>query len=185
MDYRIRKDAGDLTLSDWQMCPVWEFCLDEECEADQTECTMRPSRVRPPVSWPKVDGGVACELVLAGGKRFAGVQWLCGQELDDESRSHVELWLDRPAQELCKERLPERFSSTLMASSSRLGFALGDPEYAPDAEVRQLIRLVYLVLGVSAAEMWPLEVRPRVAIRGWPKSWHVQGWMRSGGGVLR
>ena len=182
---KIRKDAGELTIADWQMYPVWNFCLDEEGVEVQTECTVRPWTGRPPVRWPRNNGGIACDLVLAGGKRFLGVQWLCGAELDDEARHNVELWLDRPAQELCDEPLPDHYNYTIHASWHRLCFHLAAAEHDPDAEVLERIRLVYKVLGVTAAGMWPMEVTPRVAIRGWPRSWQVHGWCRQDGAMIR
>jgi len=39
---KIRKQIYDLTLADLRQFPIWEFCLDEEGEEDQDECTVRP-----------------------------------------------------------------------------------------------------------------------------------------------
>jgi DNA-directed RNA polymerase subunit RPC12/RpoP len=41
----IRKQIYELTLEDLERFPIWEFCLDEECEEGQDECTLRPFRI--------------------------------------------------------------------------------------------------------------------------------------------
>ena len=39
---KIRKQVYDLTLSDFEEFPIWEFALDEEGEEGQDEATVRP-----------------------------------------------------------------------------------------------------------------------------------------------
>jgi hypothetical protein len=39
---RVRKSVAELSLDDLELCPVWEFALDEEGEDGQDESTVRP-----------------------------------------------------------------------------------------------------------------------------------------------
>jgi hypothetical protein len=69
---RIRKQVGDLALSDLVECPVWEFAIDEEGEEGQDEETVKP---RPDVKLADPSDGlflVRAEFSAADGTRFDG-----------------------------------------------------------------------------------------------------------------
>lgn len=67
---KIRKQVYDLTLEDLQVFPVWEYCLDEECEEGQDECTVRPVRI----GESELESMFICSatFTLANGKKFNG-----------------------------------------------------------------------------------------------------------------
>jgi len=90
---RIRKDAGELTIADFDLSPIWEFCLDEEGVEGQTECTVRPSRVTPPIESAGFDGFVACTLKSASGAEFFGTVVPTGGQPEYPDTYYPELWL--------------------------------------------------------------------------------------------
>jgi hypothetical protein len=67
----LRKQVYDLTLSDLESCPVWEFASDEEGGPGQDEATVRPYEEAPPITG---HGGliVRAAFVLADGSRLCG-----------------------------------------------------------------------------------------------------------------
>ena len=171
-----------MTLADWERFPAWEFCLDEEGEPGQTECTLRPCRARQPLTWPDFDGGIACAVKLANGTTHSGVAWIHATEFDADRSSDAELWLNRPARELCSEPLPPGWNQIIYDDARRLTFTIANEQHLPTKHAMELIRLVYKTLGVDAAQMWPIEIVPRVKIRNWPESWKIEGWRRGGSG---
>ena len=69
---QIRKQVGDLTPSDLEQYPTWEFAIDEDGEEGQDEETVRP---RPDVELADPAGGlfiVRAEFAAADGARFDG-----------------------------------------------------------------------------------------------------------------
>jgi hypothetical protein len=69
---QIRKQVGDLTPSDLEQYPTWEFAIDEEGEEGQDEETVRP---RPEVEFADPGEGlfiVRAEFAAADGTRFHG-----------------------------------------------------------------------------------------------------------------
>jgi hypothetical protein len=67
---KIRKQIDDLTLGDLQEFPIWEYCLDEECEEGQDECTVRPFRI----GECNLESMFICSVTftLANGKQYLG-----------------------------------------------------------------------------------------------------------------
>lgn len=176
--YRIRKDAGDLRISDFDQFPVWEFCLDEEGRRGQTECTVRPSRRVSPIELPEFDGGIRAALTFGCGKSCVGIVWQTGT--GEAENATVDILLPQVARELTRVKLP-RYSQIVDDSSWRVGFVLAAQAYLPDAEVRALIPVVYSMFGMTRHEFWPITVRPRVAVQHWPASWTFRGWKRVSG----
>jgi len=69
---KVRKQVYDLTLSDLNECPVWEFALDEECEEGQDEATVRPSEYDLPFDPGNGLAVVKAQFKLADGTIMEG-----------------------------------------------------------------------------------------------------------------
>jgi hypothetical protein len=69
---RIRRQVYELTPSDLERFPVWEFALDEEGEEGQDEATVRPYEPNGPLD--PADGMfiVRASLTLSDGTRLKG-----------------------------------------------------------------------------------------------------------------
>jgi hypothetical protein len=67
---RVRKQFYELTPTDLEQFPVWEWCLDEEGVAGQDEATVRPfAGPQAANPWP---GIVAAEFTFADGGTLTG-----------------------------------------------------------------------------------------------------------------
>lgn len=176
---RIRKDAGDLTLEDFRVSPLWEFCHGEEGLPDQTECTMRPRAGTGPVNWPDFDGMMLCRFVLANGKEIAGTIHPSSRAAETTLDFSPEIWLERPAQQYTSDPLPTHYNGVVEASRHRIGFSLPKEQYCPTVKARSLMDAVYAVLGVTPAQMFPIVVYPFCPIVGWPTQLTIEGWIRA------
>jgi hypothetical protein len=77
---KIRKQVYQLTESDLQLSPVWEFCLDEEGQPGQDETTVKP---KPDVAKIyKLDGShiAKTEFTFADGKKAVGYVYASSEE---------------------------------------------------------------------------------------------------------
>jgi len=186
-DWRnIRKDAGDLTYEDLRRFPAWEFCLDEENVDGQSETTVRPVHDVGARVDALFDGFIPADITFADGSRHFGAV-LPNAALDGPAPAYTEVWLPKRAQEYISEPLPHHWNQIIYADAVCIRFGpIATEQCLPREETRELIRLVYAVLGTASDRMWPITVTPRVAIEGCPSSWQLQGWQRSGaGGVVR
>lgn len=171
---RIRKQCRDITLAEWDECPAWEFCLDEEGVEGQDESTMRPRKDLKKVRYPAFDGMVACDFVASSGQKYLGlVQPI--DSLDDGWSSDAELIVPNPS--------PVRTGNNKLDLWNQLFCDNGDSVrfYVPamsDEECRPYIDLVYRILGTNANTFWPLTITPRVHIENYPASWTIDGWLR-------
>ena len=62
--------------------------------------------------------------------------------------------------------------------ATSVSFRLPGKRALSDEKALESIRLVYSVLKTTRDRMWPITITPRVAIEGWPASWHLDGWTR-------
>jgi hypothetical protein len=171
---RIRKQASDLRPADYERFPVWEFCLDEERVPGQDECTVRPFLSKRALRFPNHYVVIASTMRLACGRECFGTINPGERTLGRASRYSPELWLDRPAGEYVRDPVMEGYNPIVWNESPCIGFTV--PEVMPEDKARALIAIAYRILGVTRDQMWPLTVRPRHAIAGWPESWTFDGW---------
>ena len=80
---KIRKQVYELTLKDLEEYPAWEHCLDEECEEDIDEMTVRPYEFTPPLELGGPMVVVKADFTLADGTKMAG--YLCPPMATDRS----------------------------------------------------------------------------------------------------
>jgi len=172
---RIRKDAGELQLADLEQFPAWEFCLDEEEIEGQTECTMRPARSGKRVKWPTFYGIVATDMIAANGRRFVGLVQP-GESMENPWCCSPEIVLSLPIGKMLSHPALDRYNQMVSSDSPRI--ALHVPAMSPE-EVRVLVPLAYRAMNIRAEELWPLTVRPRVPIEGFPESWKLDGWLNA------
>lgn len=69
---RIRRQVYELTPTDLESFPVWEFALDEEGEEGQDEATVRPYEVTLPLDPSEGMFIVRATLTLSDGTSFKG-----------------------------------------------------------------------------------------------------------------
>jgi hypothetical protein len=69
---KIRKQVYELTVKDLEEFPVWEHCMDEECEEDQDEATVRPYEFTPPFELGGSMMVMKADFTLADGTKMAG-----------------------------------------------------------------------------------------------------------------
>jgi hypothetical protein len=162
---RIRKDAGELQLADFEKFSAWEFCHDEESVEGQTESTMRPLRGVKRVEWPSFDGLVSVDMIASGGKRFVGfVQ--PGETLDHPWSCSPEIVLAAQVGTIVSHALLETYNQMLRSHSARIGLYV--PGMSP-ADVRSLVPVAYQAIDIRPEELWPITVRqvapPRATTR--------------------
>lgn len=185
MAVRIRKDAGELTLEDFESSPIWSFCLGEEHIEGQTECTVRPL-CRP---WRSIDPRtcdalVTSDFTAASGRRFVGFIVVQVNEYFSPYAVHPSLVLSKPVRYIIDHPLAKRWNQILWESSPRVNLTHTGPipsDEAPDGvemEIRTLLGLAYAALDMSPAALFPLTCRPRVKIRGWPRVFSIPGFLR-------
>lgn len=174
MAKRIRKAADELTIADLERFPAWEFCLDEESLPGQDEATMRPVVGRRLVSTSSLYGWVVTDFVAAGGKRMIGV---LGPD-DTLWGMSPQIFLPQKPRKIVSHKALDEWNQVMTADKARIGLAVANPRAALTKKLRPVIKLVYKVLGLTRAELFPLEARPRVAIKGWPKSIVIKGFLR-------
>ncbi len=175
---RIRKDAGELTIADFDRFPAWEFCLDEEGIEGQDECTVRPFVPRGVVDPREFDGFIPADATQADGTRHIGMLFPASTYLGGDPY-RCELWLPKAAGEYGVTGLPTGWSQIVRAKSNRIGFDLAMEEHFPTAKVRAQIELVYQVLRTTKDRMWPMTFTPRLQVKGWPAQIQLQGWRRT------
>lgn len=173
---RIRKDAGELRLADFEQFPVWEFCHNEEGVEGQTECTMRPRPNVRLVKWPSFDGLVTADMIASAGRRFIGIVQP-GESFAHPWNCSPEIVLDAPVGTVVAHPLLETFNQ--MMRSDRPRIALHVPAISPE-DARVLVSLAYQAMSIRADEIWPLTIRPRVSIAGFLETWTVDGWLNAG-----
>ena len=69
---KIRKQVYELSISDLESSPIWEFALDEEGEEGQDEATVRPYEGSPPLDPSDGMFVVRARFDLADGTRLHG-----------------------------------------------------------------------------------------------------------------
>lgn len=136
---RIRKQVYELTLSDLEQYPVWEFALDEGGEAGQDEATVRPFEHEPPLDPNEGLFIVLSDFVLADGTKEKG-------------------YLMAPAQTEYYEDLGST-QPTIIRPGGQVGFWNGVGQ--PDA---QEIARKYSLLGKSPEQIFPVEFTSSVEI---------------------
>jgi hypothetical protein len=156
---RIRKDAGELRLADYETFPVWEFALDEEGVEGQTECTVRPVS---PIVWPEAfDRIIAATMTSPQGDCYHGALAANSFAIKDaDTPARLNVWI-------------------LQTDGSQLDFSLGAEQHMSDDKARTKIAATYAALGTNASRLFPLSVRPHVPIPGLPKHWQLPGFMRA------
>lgn len=173
---RIRKDAGELQLADFEQFSAWEFCHDEESVEGQTESTMRPLRGVKRIQWPSFDGLVSVDMIASGGKRLVGfVQ--PGETLDHPWSCSPEIVLAAPVGTIVSHALLETFNQMMRSDSDRIGLHV--PGMSP-GDVRSLVPVAYQAIDIRPEALWPLTIRPRLSIKGFPESWQLDGWLNAG-----
>lgn len=179
---RIRKDVGELTLEDLAIASVWEFGLDEECNEDQTECTVRPLMQKRNVDPARSSYAVVCDFATRGdgsGKSvsYVGMVFPDGVFKGPQSGDPCIL-VDRPVGQIVEHPLLHGYNAVLSAESPRLNFGVPHRNHAKPGDVRASMDLCYQVLGLSPDRLFPLTCRPRVPIKGWPKEYEIPGFLR-------
>lgn len=174
----IRKDATELTIADFDRFPVWSFCCDEEELPGQDENTVKPEMLTGPIFHDSdFYGYIPVEIRFNDGTTFFGTIIPTTREFTPLS-SELDLWLDRPAQELTIEQLPQGWDPVIFDEATSVSFRLAGKRALSDEKALESIRLVYSVLNTTRDRMWPITITPRVAIKGWPASWQLDGWTR-------
>jgi hypothetical protein len=144
------KDIADLSLADFQRCPIWEYALDAEGDPRLDECTVRP---RPDVSVCEpgtVDAGntfALTKFVAANGAVFFGSVMLS----DEASISALQ--------------------PTILIGKRRVCFAIPPCEYDPTAEIARCYRRLRMAPG----QLFPISVTPMVQVEGLIASQTIEG----------
>jgi hypothetical protein len=138
-DPALRKQVSELTSSDLERYPVWEFALDEEGEEGQDEETVKP---RPDLR--EVDPGAGTFVVKTRfhareGTPFRGYLTVSGRRKHDLGDAQPVI-VDGPKQIL-------------------FWFGIVEP-------TRSQVDESYTLIGKSAEELFPLSFEPEVPIRG-------------------
>lgn len=128
-DRGIRKLVYELTPSDLQQFPVWEFALDEEGEEGQDEATVRPL----PDQEVAYNGDVArATFVASDGTQFTGYL------------------TPHP------ERDPGWVQPTIVSDDGQINFWFGWQEHGVTDE---MIRPLYKLLGKTPDQLFPISYR--------------------------
>jgi hypothetical protein len=156
---RSRKDPGELTPEDYAKFPVWEFAIDEEGVAGQSECTVRPVN---PLKWPGVfDYIVATRVTFANGDVRAGAFQVNSFGIAEaKPPAHYSHWM-------------------LLADGQQLHLYLAAEQWQSDEQARVEMAKTYSALHVTGKTMFPAIVRPVVPIPGMPEQWELSGFMRA------
>lgn len=173
---RIRRDAGELSLSDLELAPLWQFCIDEEGEAGQDECVVRPVLTTAAIDPASTDGIVVCDYSGPSGRSWAGMMSL-RSEFDGPWCCEATLVLPVLVGALVEHPNLKEYSKVLNKDSPRICLALPWPHLEDTERVRVLIDLAYRALRAEAAEVFPLTCRPRVPVTGWPAECVIRGFL--------
>ncbi len=175
---KIRKDVGELTLSDLSVAPVWEYCLDEEGVEGQAECTVRPVYKCSEVDPGTFDGVVALDLLGPTGARYCGLMAGNAPEFRGSWLAAPVILLDRPVGAHVDHPILHRYNPMMSAASPRVRFSLPWTAHLSEADARVVMDLTYAVLGRGPRELFPLVCRPRVPLKNWPESFTLEGFAR-------
>jgi hypothetical protein len=148
---RIRRQVYELTLSDLERFPVWEFALDKEGEEGQDEATVRPYDPNGPLD--PADGMfiVRTSLTLSDGTRLKGY-------LTPPSQGEKDLSTLQPA---------------VVVPSGQVSFWCGMIVPPPTHIAKS-----YALLGkASPAQVFPLRFESDVDLIGGPIAGDVPGFL--------
>lgn len=179
---RIRKDVGELTLKDLELARVWQFGLDEECDEDQTECTVRPLLRKRTIDGEKGMYAVVCDFtpLKSDPKKsmaFVGMVFPTGA-FSGAGCGDPCLLVDRPVNKIVRHPILKKYNGVLSEGSPRINLGLRQKKFAPQGEARTLMDLSYKILGLPPKQLFPLMCRPRVAIKGWPDEFKIGGFLQ-------
>lgn len=149
---RVRKQVYELTLSDLDQYPVWEFALDEEGEEGQDEATVRPVEAVEELDPLEAMYIVSASFTLADGSTFRGCISTPVQGQDDLGTLQPVL---------------------ITESGQRVVFWWGMME-----PKRQEIDFAYSALARKPGEVFPLEVVSLPRIAGGPVRATVPGFLK-------
>ncbi|MYM69172.1 hypothetical protein GTP45_20355 [Pseudoduganella sp. FT55W] len=146
----MRKQVYDLTLSDLELSPIWEYASDEEGIEGQDEATVRPAS--PSILDDALAGQfvAAARFTLADGTRMYGY-------LSPGSFGSCDLGSIQPA---------------IVTDNGQVSFWFGCLE-----PPRTYIESSYAVLGKSADEIFPLSFALDAASNIYEAAGIVQGFM--------
>jgi hypothetical protein len=152
----IRKQLGDIRLSDLHEFPIWEFALDEEGREGQDEETVRP---RPDLTRADPRDGlfvVRAEFAAADGTRFDGF-------LSPHEAPHI-----------------RNVQPTILTGERHVRFWFGI--VAPQSAV---LDASYRALGKTAAELFPLRYSSLVDTLCGDVAGTIDGFMHYAAGSTR
>ena len=148
---RIRRQVYELTPSDLERFPVWEFALDEEGEEGQDEATVRPYESNGPLNPADSMFIVRASLTLADGTRLKGY-------LTPPTRAEMGLSTLQPA---------------VVVPGGQVSFWCG-MVVPPPAKIAKS----YALLGkASPARVFPLRFESDVDLIGGPIAGEVPGFL--------
>jgi hypothetical protein len=151
---RIRKQVYELTAEDLNTYSLWEFCLDEEGEEEQDECTVKPSEDHEVRGYEPGAYILACDVRYADGS--AGVGYIYSGEPDDFGCT----------------------APILILESGQVGFWLGSLRFLKDTA--SPVAAAMARLNKDAASVFPIQFQTRAPINGAPMELTVRGFMAKG-----
>ena len=152
----VRKQVGELQLSDLHGCPVWEFALDEEGLDGQDEETVRP---QPDIARVDPRAGVfvvRAEFVAADGTAFEGF-------ISPDERRHVAY-----------------VQPTIVADGRHIRFWFGIVAPAP-----AVLEASYRVLGKTPPELFPVRYHSLVDTTDGDVAGTLDGFLHYAAGCTR
>jgi len=145
---KLRKQVYDLTLSDLQASPVWEFALDEEGEEGQDEATVRPFEGPLPV-----DPGHGMFVVRARFRLADG--------------THLSGYLSPPVQ---GDNSVAAVQPIIVMADGQVMFWYGAFAPTPDA-----VKAAYRKLGRTPSQIFPVAYESEVPVQGGPVQGELNG----------
>jgi len=148
---RIRRQVYELTPTDLERFPVWEFALDEEGEEGQDEATVRPYDATLPLDPAEGMFIVRATLTLSDGTHFKG--YLTPAVQGEEGLS--------------------TFQPAVVVPGGQVSFWCGMLVPSPDHIAR-----CYSLLGkASSRQVFPVRFQSDVSLVGGPVAGDVPGFM--------
>lgn len=177
---KIRIDAGRITLDDMRAHPSWEFCLDEEGNDDQSECTIRP--YKPSTSTLRLSDYclVVCDFVTRDNKSFLG--WISLGKTTPTSPWDFspELLIDGVDAAVASHPDVNSVPSVVITTeaTTRVGFCLPQSRGHRTEALRSKIDFAYHLLDTTPEALFPILVNPHQAIKKWPGEFKIDGFYR-------
>jgi hypothetical protein len=177
---KIRIDAGRITLDDMRTHPSWEFCLDEEGDDDQSECTIRP--FKPKASALRLSDYclVVCDFVARDNTPFLG--WITLGTTGPTSPWDFtpELLLEGVDGAVASHPDVNGVPSVVITTeaTTRVGFYLPQSRSHRTEAFRSKIDFAYQLLGTTPEALFPILVNPHQTIKKWPDEFKIDGFYR-------